>query len=161
MLTDEYSRATKILDAGYQQTSASLDDVITTCKNLHVEEQNQFEMLLKKYEYLFDRTLGKLNMEMVSISLQLMDPNCKPVHVCAYTVPRSVEQQLQQLKEMVGLVEIGVFEEDYSSELTTSSPSFAIPNIKGTLRVVTNFRKRNLLLKYRMSPISYSKDRGN
>jgi hypothetical protein len=24
-----------------------------------------------------------------------MDPNCKPIHARAYTVPRSVEQQLQ------------------------------------------------------------------
>jgi hypothetical protein len=27
-------------------------------------------------------------------SLQLMDPNCKPIHARAYTIPRSVEQQL-------------------------------------------------------------------
>jgi hypothetical protein len=36
-LRDEYSRATKILDAEYKQSSASLDDVIKTCENLHVE----------------------------------------------------------------------------------------------------------------------------
>jgi hypothetical protein len=35
MLRDEYSRATKILDAEYKP--ASLDDVIKTCENLHVE----------------------------------------------------------------------------------------------------------------------------
>jgi hypothetical protein len=29
------------------------------------------------------------------ISLQLMDPNYKPIHARVYTVPRSVEQQLQ------------------------------------------------------------------
>jgi hypothetical protein len=29
------------------------------------------------------------------ISIQLIDPNCKPIHPYAYTVPRSVEQQLQ------------------------------------------------------------------
>jgi hypothetical protein len=40
-LRDEYSRATKILDAEYKQTSASLDDVIKTCEILHVEEQHQ------------------------------------------------------------------------------------------------------------------------
>jgi hypothetical protein len=33
--------ATKILDAEYKQTSAILDDVIKTFKNLHVEEQHQ------------------------------------------------------------------------------------------------------------------------
>jgi hypothetical protein len=35
-LRDEYSRATKILDSEYEP--ASLDDVIKTCENLHVED---------------------------------------------------------------------------------------------------------------------------
>jgi hypothetical protein len=111
-LRDEYSRATKILDSEYKP--ASLDDVIKTCENLHVEEQHQLKILLQKYEHLFDGTLGEFNME--PISLQLMDPNCKPIHERAYTVPRSVEQQLQKCKEIVRLVDIGVLEEDYSSE---------------------------------------------
>jgi hypothetical protein len=55
-------------------------------------------------------------METVPISLQLMDPNCKPIHARAYTFPRSVEQQLQQSKDIVRLVDIGVLEEEYSSE---------------------------------------------
>jgi hypothetical protein len=90
-----------------------------------------------------------------------MDPNCKPIHAHAYTVPRSVEQQLQQCKEIVRLVDIGVLEYDYSSEWASCSSSFAIPKKNGTIRVVTDFRKLNLLLKRRMSPISYSKDWGH
>jgi hypothetical protein len=87
-----------------------------------------------------------------------MDLNCKPIHARAYTVPRSVEQQLQQSKEIVRLVDIGVLEEDYSSEWDSMCPSFAIPKKNRTIRVVTIFRKLKLLLKCRMSPISYSKD---
>jgi hypothetical protein len=34
-------------------------------------------------------------MEHLPISLELIHPNCKPIHARAYTVPRSVEQQLQ------------------------------------------------------------------
>jgi hypothetical protein len=45
-----------------------------------------------------------------------MDPNSKPIHAREYTAPRPVEQQLQQSKEIVRLVNIGVLEEDYSSE---------------------------------------------
>jgi hypothetical protein len=56
-----------------------------------------------------------------------------------------VEQQLQQCKETVLLLDIGVLEEDYSYEW--ASPTFAIPKKNGTIRVVTNFRKLNLLLK--------------
>jgi hypothetical protein len=73
-----------------------------------------------------------------------MDPNCKPIHACAYTVPRSVEQQLQQSKEIVRLVYIGILEEDYSSEWAFMCPSFAIPKKNGseTIRVVTDFRMK-------------------
>jgi hypothetical protein len=46
---DEYSQATEILDAEYKP--ASLDDVIKTCENLHVEEQHHFKILLQKYEH--------------------------------------------------------------------------------------------------------------
>jgi hypothetical protein len=83
-----------------------------------------------------------------------MDPNCKPIHARAYTVPKSVEQQLHQRKEIVRLVDIGALKEDYSSEW--ASPSFAIPKKNGsaTIRVVTDFRNLNLLLKHAMSPIS-------
>jgi hypothetical protein len=158
-LRDEYSRATKILDAEYKQASASLDDIIKTCENLHVEEQHQLKTLIQKYEYLFDGTLGEFNMNPIPISLQLMDPNCKPIHARAYTVPRSVEQQLQQSKEIVKLVDIRVLEEDYSSEWASLSPSsHAITKNNGTMRVVSDFRKLNLLLKHCMSSISYSKD---
>jgi hypothetical protein len=65
---------------------------------------------------------------------------------------------LQQAKKIVRLVDIGVLEEDYSSEWASSSPSFAIPKKNGTIRVVTDFRKLKLLLKHGMSSISYSKD---
>jgi hypothetical protein len=150
-LRDEYSRATKILGAVYKP--ASLDDVIKTCENLHVEEQHQLKILLQKYEHLSDGKLGELNMEQIPISLQLMDTNCKPIHACAYTVPRSVEQQLQQSKEIVRLVDIGVLEEDYSSEW--ASPSFTIPKKNGsrTFIVITDFRNLNLLLKHHPFPI--------
>jgi hypothetical protein len=71
-----------------------------------------------------------LNVE--TISLQLMGTNCKPIHARAYTVPRSVGQQLQQSKEIVRLVDIGVLEEDYSSEWASRSPSFATPKKNGS-----------------------------
>jgi hypothetical protein len=44
-LRDEYSWATKILDAEYKPSS--LDDVIKTCENLHVEEEHQLKTLLQ------------------------------------------------------------------------------------------------------------------
>jgi hypothetical protein len=156
-LRDEYSRATKILDAEYKQSSATLVDVIKTCKNLYLEEQHQLKALVQKYEHLYDGTLREFNMKTVPISLQLIDPNCKPIHELAYTVPRTVEQELQQCKEIVKLVDIGVLEEDYSSEW--ASLSFAIPKKNGssTIKVVTDFRKLNLLLKHPSHPFPIPK----
>jgi hypothetical protein len=92
-------------------------------------------------------------MDTISISLQLMDPNCKPLYARAYTVPRSVEQQLQHSKDIVRLVDIGVLEEDCSSEWASCIPSFPTPKKNGIIRVVTNFRKLNLLLIHSMSPL--------
>jgi hypothetical protein len=80
------------------------------------------------------------------ISLQLMETHCKPVHARVYTVPRSVKQQLQKRKEIVQLVDIGVLEEDYSSEWSSIFLSFAIPKKNGTIRVVTDFRKSSIQL---------------
>jgi hypothetical protein len=45
-LRDKYSRANKILDAEYKP--ASLDDIIKTCENIHVEEQHQLKILPQK-----------------------------------------------------------------------------------------------------------------
>jgi hypothetical protein len=85
-LTDEYTWTTKILDAEYKP--ASLDDVIKTCEKLHVEEHHQFKILLQKYEHLFDGTLGEFKVE--PISIQLMDPNCTPIHARAYTISGTI-----------------------------------------------------------------------
>jgi hypothetical protein len=53
-LRNEYSQATKILDAEYKPKS--LDIIIRSCENLYAEEQNQLKILLQKYEHLFDGT---------------------------------------------------------------------------------------------------------
>jgi hypothetical protein len=87
-----YYLRVKILDAEYRQTPSSLDDVIKTCENLHVDEQRQLKILLQKYEHLFDGTLREFNMNPMKISLQLIDPNCKLVHAREYNFfPSSVE----------------------------------------------------------------------
>jgi hypothetical protein len=60
--------------------------------------------------------------------------------------PISVKQQFQQSKDIVRLVEISVLEKDYSSEWASCIPSFAIPKKNGTIRVVTDFRKKSTQL---------------
>jgi hypothetical protein len=50
-------------------------------------------------------------------------------------------------------VDIGVLEEDYFFKWASIPPSSAIPKKNGTIRVVTDFRKLNLLLKRHPFPI--------
>jgi hypothetical protein len=52
-----------------------------------------------------------------------------------------VEQQLHT--EISRLVDIGVLEEDYTSEW--ASPTFAIIKKNGTIRLVSDFRKSDAL----------------
>jgi hypothetical protein len=42
-----YSQAIKILDYEYERVIVSLDDVIKTCENLNVEEQQKLKKLLQ------------------------------------------------------------------------------------------------------------------
>jgi hypothetical protein len=123
-LKDEYYWATNLLDVEYKPA----DDVIKTYENLHVEEKHQLKILLQEYEHLIDGILGEFYINTIPFSHQLIDPNCKPDHVRAY---------LQYSKEIVRLVDIGVIEEVYSSDLTPASPTFAIPkrNKRHTIRV--------------------------
>jgi hypothetical protein len=70
-----------------------------------------------------------------------MDNNCKAVHARVYLVTRSVDQQLQQSKEIVRLVDIGVLEEDFSSVWPSTFSNIKITKKNGTIRVVIEFRK--------------------
>jgi len=56
-LTDEIAQVHKILDAHYEK--ADLQQVVRDCQHLHKEQQESLYSLLKKYESLFDGTLGK------------------------------------------------------------------------------------------------------
>jgi hypothetical protein len=86
---------------------------------------------------------------MASISLNLIDPGSQQIHAHPYTVPRSVEQQLR--KEIARLEDIGVVEEDYTSDW--AFPTFAIAKKNGTIRVVSDCRKLNSLLQSHPFPI--------
>jgi hypothetical protein len=56
-------------------------------------------------------------------------------------------------KEIVRLADIGVLEEDFSSEWASLFPTISIPKKNGIIRVVTDFRKLNLLLKHPISSV--------
>jgi hypothetical protein len=62
---DSTKHATQILDAKYEK--ADLQSIVRgNCKHLSANQQNKLLQLLKKYETLFDGTLGDWKTEPVS-----------------------------------------------------------------------------------------------
>ena len=90
-----------ILDAKYE--AADLDEVIRACEYLDSNEQQQLLALLRKYEHLFDGTLGTWNNEPYNIELK---DGAKPYHSRPFPIPKVHEHTLQL--ELDRLVKIGV-----------------------------------------------------
>ena len=83
-ILSETDRMSKILDAKYEK--ANLEEVTSNNTNLIKREQKNLLKLLKKYEDLFDGTLGTGKMPKHHISLK---EDAKPYHGRAYTVPKA------------------------------------------------------------------------
>ena len=82
--TTDAERIQKILDLKYSQ--ADLQQVVQELKHLTFEQQSQLLKTLRKYEALFDGTLGTWNTK--PVELELKDPNCAPYHARPYPVPQ-------------------------------------------------------------------------
>ena len=75
----------EILDAKY--APADLPAEIAKLTHLTAEQRDALFQILKKFEALFDGTLGSWNT--APVELELKDPKCKPVHAKPYPVPQS------------------------------------------------------------------------
>jgi hypothetical protein len=76
-------RVVKILDANY--TKADLQAVVTNCTQLNSAEQNKLLELLKKFEPLFDGTLGNWRTKPVSFQFK---EGATPYHGRAFPIPK-------------------------------------------------------------------------
>jgi len=90
--TTEAERIQAILNAKY--CKADLEQIVQECKQLNKEEQQKLLALLKKFEVLFDGTVGTWKTDPVDIVLK--DPGCTPYHAKSYPVPHSQEQKLRE-----------------------------------------------------------------
>ena len=97
-------------------------------------EQNK--LLLKKFEQLFDRTLG--NWRTKPVSFQLKD-GVTPYHGRAFPIPKVHKEVI--MKEIQRLCDLGVLEWQPSSEW--AAPSFIQPKKNKTVCFLTNFREVN------------------
>ena len=131
---DATSRVVKILDAKYEK--AALDEVVNNATHLNKSEQEALSKLLKKYETIFDGTLGEWKTEPVEFE---MKEGAKPHSQRYYPMPHIHKETFK--KELLRLKELGVLEVVNESEW--GSPTFIIPKKDGKVRFVSDFRILN------------------
>jgi hypothetical protein len=142
---DATKRATQILDAKYSE--GDLQSVVRdNCKHLKVDQQKMLLQLLKKYESLFDGTLGDWKTKPVSFQLK---EGVSPYHGQAFPVPKIHKDTL--IKEVDRLVKLGVLERQPLSEW--ASPLFIMPKKNRTVRFLSNFWEANKRLIRKPFPI--------
>ena len=118
-------------------SKADLQSVVRdNCKHLKVDQQKKLLQLLKKYESLFDSTLGDWKTKLVSFQLK---EGVSPYHGQAFPVPKIYKETL--IKEVDRLVKLGVLERQPASEW--ASPSFIIPKKNRTVCFLSNFWEVN------------------
>jgi regulator of RNase E activity RraB len=143
--TTEAERIQTILDAKY--CPADLNKIVETCTELNHQQQQQLLTLLKKYESIFDGTLGTWKTE--PINLELKDPEGKPYHSKPYSVPYSQEQKLKD--EVERMCTDGILRKINHSEW--AFPAFTIPKPDGTLRSLANLIELNKRIKRKPFPL--------
>ncbi len=121
----------QILDAKYSK--ANLQSVVKdNCKHLIANQLKKLLQLFKKYESLFDGTLGDWKSKPVSFQLK---EGVSLYHSQAFPVPKTHTNTL--IKEVERLVKLGVLEWHPASEW--ASLLFLIPKKNRTLRFLSNF----------------------
>ena len=143
------TRIKKILDAKYEK--ANLKEIVKSLNYLTKSEQKSMLQLLRKYESMFDGTLGDYTGSEYKIELQ---DNIKPYHAKPFPIPRVHEETLK--KEVNRLVEIGVLKRVNNSEW--AAPTFIIPKKNKTVRFISDFRELNKRIKRKPFPIPKIQD---
>jgi hypothetical protein len=95
----ENKRQTRILDANYE--AADLKEVIKSISTIDDIERNKLLLLLRKYEHMFDGTLGDFETSEVKFNLK---EDAKPYHAKAFPVPKIHHDTLKhEIERLVAL----------------------------------------------------------
>jgi hypothetical protein len=86
---DASKRIKEILDAKYEP--ANLEEITQNCTNFNDEQREDLHTLLKKYQSLFDGTLGHWKSEDYDIKLK---EGATPYHARPFPIPHIHEQTL-------------------------------------------------------------------
>jgi hypothetical protein len=112
---------------------ADLNSIVRdNCKHLSAKNQKKLLKLLKKYESLFEGTLGDWKTKPVSFQSK---EGVKPYHGQALPVPTIYKDVL--IKEVERLYNLEVLEQQHSSEWVL--PSFIVPKKHKTVCFFSNF----------------------
>ena len=145
----EADKMSSILDAKYDK--ADLDKVVKETKHISSSEKSKLKKLLKKYEELFDGTIGTWKMDRHKIKLK---DGAEPYHGRPYQVPKAHERALRN--EVDRLVEIGVLKKVNRSQW--GAPCCAIPKKDKTIRFISDFRELNKRVKRTPFPLPKIQD---
>jgi hypothetical protein len=142
---DATKRVTQILDVKYKK--ADLQSIVRdNCKHLSANQQKKLLQLVKKYELLFDCTLGDWKTKPVSFQLK---EGVSPCHDQAFPVPKIHKDTI--IKEVERLCKLGVLERQPASEW--ASPSSIIPKKDKTIRFLSDFGEVNKRIVRKPFPI--------
>ena len=129
---------TNILNAKYKKVN--LDEIAANADHLTNSEQESQLKLLKKYEDLFDGTLGTFTGTPYDIKLK---DNVEPHHARTFPVPKIHELTLKS--ELDCSCELNILKRVNRSEW--GAPTFIVPKKDATVRFVSNFRELNKRIK--------------
>ena len=148
-LHDATERMKSILDAKYEK--ANLDKIVDDCYHLNETDKRKLYNLLKKYEVLFDGTLGHWKDGDYNIEVK---KGAEPYHARPYPIPKTYEKTLKM--EVERLVQAGVLKKVNHSEW--GAPTFIIPKNDKTVRFISDFRELNKRIKRKPYPIPKIQD---
>ena len=123
-----------------------MQSYVEELSHLSTDEKHKLKKVLQSHPTLFGGGLGELKIKPVSLEIQ---EGAKPYHGKAYPVPQAYEEATK--KEIARLCSIGVLERNHDSEWAAAS--FVQPKKTGDVRVLTDFRKLNVVLKRQPFPL--------
>ena len=133
-------------------SAADLTAEVKKSGHLTQTEQHQLLQLLRKYESLFDGTLGEWKTSPVHLELK---EGATPYYGRPYPVPKSQEQKLKD--EIARLIKFKVLRKIHDSEW--GMPAFIIPKKDGvTVRSIADLRELNKRIRRKPFPIPKIQD---
>ena len=133
-----------ILDADY--TRVDIPQYVHEIPHLTTNEKEQLIQVLNQYPELFQGGLGTCTVRPISLEVE---EGAKPYHARPYVIPKIYEETTK--KEINRLCTIGVLKRDYSTPWAAAT--FIRPKKTGDVRVLTDFRRLNMVLKRKPFPL--------